>query len=278
MGPTGISFVDSYIQVIGCIVGHMTRELRSRTVVTLGAAAAVAVALLAGCAPTPTLKTTGAPSATPTASASATPTPTPTPTAAAITDPNALFTISAKLTSGTGATATILQTVYKPVATLPDLAAVQSQLDTQCTGWRDTYPTADYVVSTITATDTSTGGKSWGNGHIVVSMDGSPVFTGDASSFQAYCASVQLAIPGTIRGVTPVPAGAGSDDPLGWATINYGFGFAYDSTHPDTPQPGDSTISNCVVTLSQSATASALATSWLTRTQYLPDFLCDVNH
>lgn len=256
----------------------MTRRHPFRVILALCATGAVTVGLLAACAPTPTLTTTAAPGASPTASAAPSATPTPTPTAAAITDPNVLFTISANLTSGTGATATIVQTVYKPVATLPDLAAVQSQLDTQCTGWRGTYPSADYVVSTVTATDTSTGGKAWNNGHIVVSMDGSPVFTGDASSFQAFCASVQLAIPGMIRGVTPVPAGAGSDDPLGWATINYGFGFNYEPGHPDTAQPGDSVISNCVVTLSQSATASALATSWLTRSQYLPDFLCDVNH
>ncbi len=165
-----------------------------------------------------------------------------------------LFTISAKLTSPQGATATITQAVYAPVGDLDDLTAIEEQLDEECSGWRESTGAGSWLVAEIIAKDTSTGGREWGEGgQFVVTMAGAPVFQGDFSAFQAYCVSAQGDVPGTIRAVTPLVPGAEPDQPGGWATVAYGFGMADDTN----------TLSACRITLTTLARAeSTLARRW----------------
>lgn len=220
----------------------------------------VAAALtLSGCgimelptASTPTPSATPGPTATRTAKP--TPTPTPTRTPAPEVHGDLLFTISAKLTSPDGATATIRQSVFAPVDDLDDLRAVERQLDEECSGWRESIGEGEYLVAEITAKDTSTGDREWGAGsQFVVMMAGTPVFQGDYSPFQAFCVSAQGDVPGTIRAVSPLVVGAEPDEPGGWATIAYGFGVADDANR----------ISACRITVTTLARAeSDLAKTW----------------
>ncbi|CAN5280887.1 hypothetical protein BH11ACT5_BH11ACT5_09760 [soil metagenome] len=206
------------------------------------------------------------PSATHTPTASATPHPTAsaTPTATAVAvDPSILFTISSTVTAADGGVAHIVQTVYRPVATPP--AGTEGRLDTDCDGWRAKFPSPAYVRSTYVAT---TDGP-WTGGRIGLSMNGWPVYTGDFSTFQAYCATVLAHIPGTVEAVTPVPAGGSSDAADGWATLFYGFGI------PDDDSP--TALSDCVITLGTDALASAIAATWPTKPQVYPGSTCDVN-
>lgn len=206
--------------------------------------------------------------------ASSTPHATTTPTAVPI-DPTILFTISSTVTLGTGEIGHIVQIVYKPVATLPNQSVVESLLDDQCDGWRAQFPSAEYLRTTVVATtDNGAHWQDW----VGVSMNGWPVFTGDFGSFQAYCATVRALFPGTSEGYSPVPAGGSPDAAGGWATLFYGFGIANAPDHPDTPQPGDTVLSDCVIALSADALAtSAIAQGWPSAPQAYPGFTCYVN-
>jgi hypothetical protein len=175
-------------------------------------------------------------------------------------DPDVLFTISATATAPNGAVATLVQTVYKPVLTTNQQSVDEAALDSECTGWRDEYPSADYVISLIDVTDQSPAGASWEHSVAVVSMNGWPVFSGEVDTFQAYCASYQVNL-GASRGVTPVLHGSGADGAHGWAHILYGFGIATEAG-TDTPGPDDTVLSNCQVTLSAEAATSAIASAW----------------
>jgi len=232
----------------------------------------LAASALSGCGPTPGPATTsGAPTpgASATAGSSATPSPTPT------VDPNVLFSITAEVTAPNGAVATVVQSVSRPVASLPDQSDVEAQLDAECDGWRTEIGTGSYLVSRIVSTVES---GTWPGDLVVVSMNGWPVFSGDYSPFQAYCASAQVVVPGTARAVSPVPAGGAADDPGGWGTINYGLGLAYEAGHPDTAQPGDTVISECTISVTAAGLAeSTRAASWATTPQDYPDFGCMVN-
>ncbi len=220
--------------------------------------------------PVPTMSAT--PSGSPSPSASPSPSPVPSPVAGDI-----LFTISAVLTSPVGATARIEQVVYAPTADLSDLTAVEAQLDEECDGWRDRFTSPDYVVSAITTTDTSTGGKKWApTGQVVVSLAGTAVYQGDYTPFQSYCSSVQALIPAEIRGVTPVPAGGSPDSPEGWGTLTYGFGIAVepgtDATDARYPQ-----LSDCTITVTAAGRAlSSNAASWTSASIARPG-ACEVN-
>ncbi|MCU1441186.1 MAG: hypothetical protein JWP85_2183 [Rhodoglobus sp.] len=220
------------------------------------------------------------PSASPTSTASPTPTvsaPSPTPTPLPTADGEVLFTISAKLTSPVGATAHVEQVVYKPESDLDDLDAITTQLDDECTGWRESIGPADYVVGMITAEDTSTGGKKWPpSGQVVVTMAGTPVFAGDWQTFQSFCTSVQVLVPGEVRGVTPVPAGGDADSPGGWATLTYGFGIATEAG-TDATDRRYTQLSDCRITLTAAARAeSDIVEAWLAAPQASPG-LCEVN-
>jgi hypothetical protein len=204
--------------------------------------------------------------AAPPASATATPSTTAPPTATTVpVDPSILFTISATVTAGDGGVAHMVQTVYRPAATPP--AGTEGLLDTECDGWRAQFPSAAYVRSTYVAT--TVGAGSWTGGRIGLSMNGWPVYTGDYSTFQAYCATVLAHIPGTVESVTPVPAGGSPDAADGWATLFYGFGI------PDDDSP--TVLSDCVITLGADALASPIAATWPTKPQVYPGSTCDVN-
>jgi hypothetical protein len=244
---------------------------------TIIAAAALAAALaLTACGsvrfpvPTPTATDTSSP--TPSSEAP-TPTPTPLPTA----EGDVLFTISVKLTSPVGATARVVQTVYQPVTDLDDLPEIEAQLDEECSGWRDSIGEGEYIVSSIVATDTSTGGKKWPkSGQVVVTMAGTPVFQGDYTSFQSFCTSVQVLIPGHVRGVTPLHPGSNADDAGGWATLTYGFGIATEAG-TDATDHRYTQLSECTITLSPFARSeSSLADAWPTDPQSSAG-LCEVN-
>lgn len=237
-------------------------------------AAALSLLALAGCGVMPVPGATGTPSGTPSPSISApTPTPTPVPSAAG----EVLFTISATLTSPVGAVARVEQVVYAPTAALADSTTIEAQLDEECDGWRARFPSHDYLVSEITTTDLSTGGKKWPpSGQVVVTLAGTSVYQGDFTPFQSYCSSVQAVIPGSIRGVTPVAAGGNPDSAEGWGTITYGFGVATepgtDATDPRYPQ-----LSACTITVSPAArAASANAAAWTSATISRPG-ACEVN-
>jgi len=214
---------------------------------------------------------TPTPTATPSRTASPSPTPSPTPTAiitpAPEVDGDVLFTIKAKLTSPTGATATITQTVFAPFDDLDDESAVEDQLDEECSGWRDTIGDDAWLVSEITANDTSTGGRTWSSGsQFVVTMAGAPVFQGDYSPFQAYCVSAQGHVPGVMRAVSPLDPDIAPDSPGGWATFAYGFGTADEVNR----------ISACTITVTALARAqSTLAKAWPSIRQD-PGF-CEIN-
>ena len=178
-------------------------------------------------------------------------------------DPSILFTISATVTASDGGVAHLVQTVYRPVATPP--AGTEGRLDTDCDGLRAEFPSPAYVRSTYVATAEG----AWTGGRIGLSMNGWPVYTGDFSTFQAYCATVLAHIPGTVEAVTPVPAGGSPDAADGWATLFYGFGI------PDDDSP--TVLSDCVITLGADALASPIAATWPTTPQVYPGSTCDVN-
>ena len=248
---------------------------QTRTVAAVLVASAL---VLTACGQVPFPVPSASPSATaiPTHTVSA-PSPSPTPTPLPTADGEVLFTISAKLTSPVGATARVEQVVYKPETDLDDLDAITAQLDDECTGWRDSIGPADYVVGMITAKDTSTGGKKWPpSGQVVVTMAGTPVFAGDWQSFQSFCTSAQLLVPGEVRGVTPVPADGDPDSPGGLATLTYGFGIATEAG-TDATDPRYTQLSDCRITLTAAARAdSDLVEKWLTTRQAGPG-LCEVN-
>lgn len=234
---------------------------------------AIVTALALGGCGTMTLPggATPTPTASATATATATPSPTPSPSASSTPAPGVdgevLFTIKAKLTSPTGATATITQTVFAPFDDLDDESAVEDQLDEECSGWRDTIGDDAWLVSEITANDTSTGGRTWSNGsQFVVTMAGAPVFQGDYSPFQAYCVSAQGHVPSVMRAVSPLDPDIAPDSPGGWATFAYGFGTADEVNR----------ISACTITVSALARAeSTLAKAWPSIRQN-PGF-CEIN-
>lgn len=236
-------------------------------------AAALSLLALAGCGVMPVPTATGTPTGSPTPTFSSSPSPTPTATA----EGEVLFTISATLTSPVGAKAHLEQVVYAPTAAIADSASVEAQLDQECDGWRDRFAAPDFLVSEITTTDTSTGGKKWApTGQVVVSLAGTSVFQGDFTPFQSYCSSVQVLVPGTITGVTPVASTGSPDSAEGWGTLRYGFGIATepgtDATDPRYPQ-----LSDCAITVSPAArAASANAAGWTSASISRPG-ACEVN-
>jgi hypothetical protein len=241
--------------------------------IPLATAALLAVVALTGC----TTPLTSGPSSSPTGSAgstdSATPTPGATDDGGAVVDPDVLFTISVTATAPNGAVADLSQVVYKPVASTDMQSADEAGLDGECDGWRAEFPAAAFVVSLINVTDKSRAGTSWDRSVAIASMNGWPHFSGEVSTFQAYCASYQVNL-GASRAVTPVTAGAEADTSGGWAKIEYGFGIATDPSE-DAPGPDDTLLSNCHIELSQYAIDnSAIAAGWATQAQEYPQLGC----
>lgn len=225
----------------------------------LATLAVLAALTLAACSPgDPTPDETDSP-ATPTSTAEETPSADGEDDESTL-DPDVLFTISATATAPNGAVAHLVQTVYKSVLTTNQQGVDEAALDSECSGWRDEYPAAEYVISLIDVTDQSPAGSSWDRSVAVASMNGWPVFSGEVDTFQSYCASYQVNL-GASRAVTPITAGSGADGPHGWAHILYGFGIATDPSLP-APGPDDTLLSDCEVTLSAEAAASPIASSW----------------
>jgi hypothetical protein len=244
------------------------RTVRS-TVTAASVALFVALALAACAQPAPV------PSSTPGASSSPRPTPSSSPTDDADPmHPDVLFVISVTATSPSGAIADLVQTVYRPTSSTTTQAADEAALDAECGSWRTEFPTARFVVSTMTVTDRSPAGASWGAASpAVVSMNGWPVFTGSVTSFQAPCASVQLGI-GSARGVTPVAAGD-PDAVDGWARVAYGFGIATDPSFDLSTTGPYVTLSNCSIEVSTFATDnSETAEGWADAAQVFPLYQC----
>jgi len=208
--------------------------------------ALLAVALLAGCTPTPV------PSAGP-SSSPAGPSASPSPSASPVVDPDILFTVTATATSPSGAVADLRQVVYAPIAEAELPPTDVPQLDLECDGWRPLIAAPSFVVSDIEVTDRSGAGASWNSAVAVVDLNGWPVFTGQISTFQSYCSSVQVSL-GATRGVTPVDGGD-------WESVDYGFGIATEAG-ADTPTPDDVLLSDCAMTLGPRAASSSIAAAW----------------
>ena len=243
---------------------RMNRSIPLATVALLTALA------LAGCTtPASTISGDGTPSGS---TDSATPTPEATDTGPSL-DPDVLFTITVTATAPNGAVADLSQVVYKPVPSTDMQAVDEAGLDGECDGWRAEFPSAEFVVSLIDVTDRSPAGASWNGSVAVASMNGWPHFSGEVSSFQAYCASYQVNL-GASRAVTPVAAGTAADTSGGWAKIAYGFGIATEAG-TDVPGPDDTLLSDCHIELSQYAIDnSAIAASWATQVQEYPQLGC----
>ncbi len=205
-------------------------------------------------------------------------TPSPSVSSAAPTqntlDPDILFRISVTAHDPSGAVADLVQTVYKPKSSTSNMTADLAELDNQCTGWQSAYPNPQYVETDVDVTDKSPAGASWGPAAVaVVSMNGSPVFSGSFTTFQAYCASVGVLL-GNTHGVTPVASG-NPDAIRGWAQVLYGFGVATDPQFDLTTVGPYVTFTNCQIELSQFATDnSAVAASWASATQTYPLYVC----
>lgn len=197
----------------------------------------------------------------------------PSPTQSAL-DPDILFRISVTAHDPNGAVADLVQTVYKPQSTTSNMAADLAELDNQCTGWQSAYPNPQYVETEIDVTDQSPDGASWGSGPVaIVSMDGAPVFSGNFTTFQAYCASVGVML-GNTHGITPVASG-NPDAIRGWAQVLYGFGVATDPQFDLTTVGPYVTFTDCQIELSQFAIDnSAVAASWAGATQTYPLYVC----
>ncbi|MCC6376952.1 MAG: hypothetical protein IT191_08030 [Microbacteriaceae bacterium] len=242
--------------------------------VAIGVSTSIAtVAVLSGCVPQlniPNLNGNHSQSPTPVITDS--PAPTPDPTVAL--DPDVLFVISVTATSPQGAVADLTQTVYKPLDSTNQQATDQAALNDQCSGWQTAYTSPQFIVSQIDVTDRSPAGTSWDSNPVaIVSMDGAPVFTGEFTTFQAFCASVGVKL-GSTRGVSPVQSGD-PDAIRGWARTQYGFGIATDPQFDLSTTGPYVTLSNCSITLSQFAIDnSPTAASWATLAQNHPLYEC----
>ena len=232
------------------------------------------VGLLAGCAPSShvgfsspaTSAPSLAPSAAPTATADPVPTPTATPTPSApAVDPNVLFTITATTKATVNhAKADLVETVYKPVATTPDMAGDTAILNKQCDGWKTMYPNRLYMTATFTAT-LEDGSPAWPKNIEPVGIDlgAWPAFSGDYEGFEAACSDgILKTIPGVAHGVVPIPVTKPATGTLGWAQSFYGFAQASDGPESEIANKFRLTMSHCTITLSAAASANSIATTW----------------
>jgi hypothetical protein len=249
-----------------------------RTILTatlMAAAAVLTLASLSGCSsPTPAHTSShehagsGNPgqATQPTKTATSTPTVAPTPAGPAPLPANALFSISATVTASNGATADLVQTVYKPIASnAADIALLNSEcnypgqpdLQGQPT-WQSQYPNSLYLDVTITATMHAgspaflpADAVNFGYG------GGASAYSGAYQTFEAYCAPGYITIPGTIHGVGTVPMSDPAHALWGWAANPAQYGFFGGGNDPGEPDSGGTAVvSNCVVRLSADAKAA----------------------
>ncbi len=256
----------------------------------MAAAAILAVAALSGCSsPTPAHTTThnhagsGNPGQVAKPPKSATPTPTstskstPKPAGPAPLPANALFSISATVTASNGATADLLQIVYKPMA--QDAAGV-ALLNSQCNypgqpdfqgqpTWQAQYPNSKFMDITMSAT-LHPGSPAFLPGDAVnfeFGAGGVSAYTGAYQTFEAYCSPGYITIPGTITGVATVPSSDPAHGLWGWDTNPAAYGFDGGGNDPGEPDSGGTAVvSKCVVQLSADAkAASPIIAAWATQ-------------
>jgi hypothetical protein len=234
----------------------MRRSLLPAAVV----AASVALAL-AACSPSGAKPTT---SATPTRTATATPSAAPAESAPPLPD-DVLFKISATATAADGTAVTLTETVHVPVAQTEHQSGDEVQLDNECDGWRQAFPSTQFLVAQVTATLPS--GVSWNDadGQIAVDMAGYPVWQGDQKPFQELCATALIGVPGSARAVSPIAAGK-PDATGGWAVFRYGFSVptasGADGDATDAPSGGTVTFSHCRIQMGSAAKPSVFASVW----------------
>ncbi|MGN6327279.1 hypothetical protein [Pseudolysinimonas sp.] len=226
-----------------------------RSVLPAAVVAATLALTIAACTPAGA-KPTASPS--PSRSASARPSSTPTPTASPLPS-DVIFQISATATAPDGTAVALTETVHAPVAATDHQKGDESQLDGECDGWRQAFPSTQFVVADVTATLPS--GANWtdADGQIAVDMAGYPVWQGDQKPFQELCATAIVGIPGTARAVSPVAAGK-PDSTGGWGVYRYGFSTA-------AATGGDATtstlaFSRCRIQLGAAAKPSIFASTW----------------
>jgi hypothetical protein len=237
--------------------------MRRGSIVVVVMAAAI---VLAGCAPTPgaTRSASASRSAAPTTAA-----PQPTASASPLPD-GVLFQITATATAPDGTIAKLTETVNAPAAQTDHQAGDETQLDHECDGWRQAFPSTQFLVATVTTTIPA--GASWTDtdGQITMDMAGYPVWSGDQRPSQELCATAIAIIPGSARAVSPVAAGK-PDATGGWAVFRYGFGV------PTTPGAGSAgatatpaasgsgvVFSRCTIQLGAAAASSIFASAWAT--------------
>jgi hypothetical protein len=193
---------------------------------------------------------------------------------------NALFQISATVkASSNGATADLIQTVYKPVAQNAADAAI---LDAQCNfggsdDWRQVHPNSVFLDTSMVAILRAGSPAFLPDDQVDFSYSwGGSAYSGDWAPFEAACDSAFIKIPGTVHGVAPVPASDPAHGAYGWAQHPSGYGFWAGGNQPGTPDSGGTAVvSNCVVQLSAEAKAtSAVIAAWATQA-YLTTNGCD---
>ncbi|TAL40546.1 MAG: hypothetical protein EPN91_12935 [Salinibacterium sp.] len=197
-------------------------------------------------------------------------TSTPTATSEPLPD-DALLRVSATIHEANGATADLVQTVYKPVA---PTAADKAQLTAECNipgepGWQTVIANPLIVKTTMTATMRPRSPKFTERVSFGFVGFGPQAYSGDEVTGQSYCAEGAMLLPGTVHGIAAVP----SSDPVhglyGWAGQYAGYGFSGSGNLPaDDPEDGGGTavVSNCVVELSpEAAVASAKLAAWPAR-------------
>jgi hypothetical protein len=230
--------------------------MRARTATMLAAVVAGAL-LLAACTPTaPTPTRSAKPSRT-----AAAPSASPTATSPALPD-DVLFQITATATAPDGTTAALTETVHVPVDATDHQAGDTAQLDGECDGWRQAFPSTQFLVANVTTKVAP--GASWtdADGQVTVDMAGYPVWTGDQKPYQEVCATALALVPGSARAVSPVAAGKPDGDG-GWAVFRYGFGVPrVDGTATASPSTGV-IFSRCRVQLGTAAKSSIFASTWV---------------
>lgn len=254
-----------------------------RTVVLVSAAIVIAISALGGCAAKVAGGTSGAnskPKPNPgslshpgTSASTTTPVPsaTPTPSGPPPLPANALFQISATVTaSSNGATANLIQTVYKPV---PQNAADAAILDSQCNfggndDWRQVHPNSIFLDTTMVATLRPGSPAFLPDDQVDFDFSwGASAYSGDWAPFEAACSPEFIKIPGTVHGVATVPASDPAHGEYGWAQNPSGYGFWAGGNQPGTPDSGGTAVvRNCVIQLSADATAAgSVEAAWATQ-------------
>ncbi len=197
-------------------------------------------------------------------------TPTPTPAGPPPLPANALFQISATVKAGNGATAELIQTVFKPATqNASDIALLSSQcnFDGQ-PDWQSLYPNSLFLDTTITATLHPASPAFLPDDQVNFDFAwGASAYSGAYSGFEAACSPGYIDIPGTLHGVATVP----SSDPVratyGWANNPSGYGFWAGGNVPGSPDAGGTAVvSNCVTQLGPDATAAgSVEAAWATQ-------------